>query len=224
MQIRSALTPCCFSLAVIFFSTMVLAPVVGYVGTRFKRQREISAIGFIGFCAMGAAMSTATVSSGNATYGYAVLGGLGLACGITSLTTAAQLTVPADLIAPVTGLSIAFRSGGGAIGAGIATAIFNSKTNALIGPSVAAAVLPLGLPAEELGAFIGLLASGNIPAVLALPGVTPQILGAGGAALKGAFVSAFKNVWIYVAATSAAGVLSEFGKSVVRRLYADPLE
>lgn len=91
----------------------------------------------------------------------------------------------------------------------LATAIFNSKTNALIGPRVAAAVLPLGFPASELGAFIGLLASGNIAGVLALPGATPQILAAGGAALKGAFVSAFKNVWIYVAATSAAGVISE---------------
>lgn len=86
------------SLAVIFFATIVLAPIVGFVGTRFKRQREISCIGFLGFCAMGATMSTVKVTSENQTYGYAVLGGLGLACGITSLTTAAQLTVPADLM------------------------------------------------------------------------------------------------------------------------------
>jgi hypothetical protein len=95
-----------------------------------------------------------------------------------------------------------------------ATAIFNSKLNSVIGPNVAAAVVPLGLPPAELPAFIGALASGNIPAALKLPGVTPEMLQAGGAALLSTFAYAFKYVWVFAACISAVGFV---GKSSFRQ-------
>lgn len=86
-----------------------------------------------------------------------------------------------------------------------ATAIFNSKITSSLFPRVAAALIPLGIPPAEVGHFIGLLMAGDIPGVLAIPGMTPQILGIGGAAQKSAFSYALKYVWIFVAGKSRIG-------------------
>lgn len=90
-------------------------------------------------------------------------------------------------------------------------AIFNSTLNSKLGSGIAAAVLPLGLPPTSLEAFIGALA-GEAPAaeIAAIPGVTPQIIGAGVGALKQAFLESFK--WVYVAAAviSAVSAIGEY--------------
>lgn len=86
----------------------------------------------------------------------------------------------------------------------IDTAIFNSSLSSKLGADIAAAVLPLGLPPAELPAFIGALAGQDKAALAQLPGVTPQMIGAGVHALQTAYLASFKNVW--VAAAVFAGV------------------
>jgi hypothetical protein len=89
-------------------------------------------------------------------------------------------------------------------------AIFNSALNEKLGSGIAAAVMPLGLPPTSLEAFIGALAGQAPPAqIAAIPGVTPQIIGAGVGALKDAFLNSFK--WVYVAAAVISAV-SAIGK------------
>lgn len=78
-----------------------------------------------------------------------------------------------------------------------------------LGPNIAAAVLPLGVPPTELEAFIGALAGNDQAALAQLPNVTPQIIGAGVHALQSTYLSSFKAVWIAAAAISAATVLGK---------------
>jgi len=85
-------------------------------------------------------------------------------------------------------------------------AIFNSVLKEKLVSNIAPAVVPLGLPLSSLEPFIGSLASNAPPATIAaIPGVTPEIIGAGVTALKTSFLQSFK--WVYV----AAAVLSAVG-------------
>jgi hypothetical protein len=68
-----------------------------------------------------------------------------------------------------------------------------------MGPKIAAAVLPLGLPASSLTAFIGDLAAQNTTALVTVPGVTPEIIGAGVGGLYEAYSLGFRFVWVAAA-------------------------
>lgn len=91
----------------------------------------------------------------------------------------------------------------------VVSAIFNTKLNSTLGSSIAAAVLPLGFPPQELEAFIGALAGQDKAALAQLPGVTPQIIGAGVHALQTSFLESFKNVWIAAAVFSGVTVIGK---------------
>lgn len=64
-------------------------------------------------------MATATPSSSTPVWGYPVFVGWALGMTITSLMTAAQLSIPHELIALASGIMISFRSLGGTIGISI---------------------------------------------------------------------------------------------------------
>lgn len=95
------------------------------------------------------------------------------------------------------------------------SAIFNTKLNSTLGSSIAAAVLPLGFPPSELEGFIGALAGQDQAALMQLPGVTPQIIGAGVHALQSSFLASFRNVWITAAVISAVTVLGKLFRVVL---------
>lgn len=75
-------------------------------------------------------------------------------------------------------------------------AIFTAKFTENLGPKIAGAVLPLGLPASSLPAFIGDLAANNQTALTTVPGVTGQIIGAGVGGLFEAYSIGFRFVWV----------------------------
>jgi hypothetical protein len=72
---------------------------------------------------------------------------------------------------------------------------------------IAEAVLPLGLPQSSLPEFIGDLANNNFTALTAVPGVTPQIIGAGVGGLFDAYALAFRYVWIAAGCFTVAAVI-----------------
>ena len=77
-----------------------------------------------------------------------------------------------------------------------------------MGPAVASAVVPLGLEPAYLPDFIGNLALGNIPAVLRIPGVTPQMLGAGFTAYQKAWAESVRYGWYSLIPIVAIGAIS----------------
>lgn len=64
--------------------------------------------------------------------------------------------------------------------------------------------MKLGFNPQYLGALIGGLSSQNLKAVSMIPGITPQIIGAGVAGLKMAFINATKYIWVFGIGESAS--------------------
>lgn len=169
-------------------------------------------------------MATTKLSSAAAVWVYPIFLGWGLTWSLTYIVTAAQLSAPPHLIAISSGIILSGRSFGGSVGLAICeyefldpwcvmltrtvTAIFNSKISHL-GSNIAAAVLPLGFPPSELPGFIGALAGNDQAALAKIPGVTPQIIGAGVHALQTSYLSSFRGVWIAAAVIAGATVFGE---------------
>ena len=158
-------------------------------------------------------MATVSQTDPKAFWGYPVFLGAGLGLCLTSLATAAQLSAPPSLIAITSGLFIGIRSLGASIAFAIYTAIFNAKLSNL-GNNIAANVLPLGLSPKVLPDFIGALAGNNQTALAGIPGVTPQIIGAGVAGLRHTYLLGFRYVWVcagvlcFVAAIGACFIIN----------------
>lgn len=66
-----------------------------------------------------ALMASASLSTSTGVWGYPVFLGIGLGWSLTYLTTVAQLSTPPHLIAITSGILLAIRSFGGAIGLAI---------------------------------------------------------------------------------------------------------
>ena len=193
--------------AIAFFTAFAAAASVVIITMLTKRLREPIVISFIMFTIFFALMASTSLTSSSAVWGYPVFLGIGLGWSLTYLTTVAQLSTPPHLIATTSGILLAIRSFGGSVGLAIFTAIFNSEINHL-GSNIAAAVLPLGFPPQELEGFIGALAGNNQTALGMMPNVTPQIIGAGVHALQTSYLSSFKNVWIAAAVIAGVTVIA----------------
>lgn len=177
------------------FALIFSAILSGIYCSATRRIRWITVAAFVIFTAFFAAMAKADRSTDHAVWGYGVLLGFGLGMTLTALVTVAQLSTPPELISIASGLIISVRSLGGTIGIAIYTALFNDQLNR-IGDNVAAAVLPKGLSPDALPQFIGALSAHNQTALMAVPGVTPEIIGAGATALVDTFINGFSHVWI----------------------------
>ncbi|KAK3366735.1 major facilitator superfamily domain-containing protein [Lasiosphaeria ovina] len=105
------------------------------------------------------------------------------------------LSTPPELISIASGILISVRSLGGTVGLAIYNALFNEAMGHL-GSNVADAVVADGLAPENVGPFLGALGSQNATALSAIPGVTPEMVGRGAAALQDTYVTAFRHVWI----------------------------
>src|SRR5690349_16295255 len=89
-------------------------------------------------------------------------------------------------------------------------AILVSKLDTNLGPRIASAVLPLGLPPSSLPDFIGALAAHNDAALTKIPGVTGQIIGAGVGGLKEAFMQGFRYIWVTAACFTVLAVVGMY--------------
>jgi hypothetical protein len=88
--------------------------------------------------------------------------------------------------------------GNGANGGYADNALFIDAMNHM-GDNIANAVIPQGLDPSNVGLLIVALNTHNQTAVAAIPGITPEIIGSGVAALLDTFVVAFRHVWIAAA-------------------------
>lgn len=169
--------------------------VAGLYCSHTKNLRWPTVIAFTLMVIFFALMASADVSSGQNVWGYAVFLGLGLGVCLCTLVTVAQLSTPRELIATTSGLMIGMRSLGGSVGLAIYNALFAGELSTNLGSNIAGAVLPLGLPASSLGDFITALAAHDTPGLLAVSGVSPEIIQAGAGALLQTYSVAFRWVW-----------------------------
>ncbi|KAI8722730.1 hypothetical protein NCS52_00417700 [Fusarium sp. LHS14.1] len=143
-------------------------------------------------------------------WGLTVLAGFGLGFGLSIAITAGQISTPPGLIATTSGLILTARSLGGSVALPAYTAILNSLLSKNLGPKIANKVLPLGLSASDLPAFIGALANNDQQALASIPGVNPEVISAGLDGLRTAYRIAFHGIWTTAAAVSAVGLIFTF--------------
>jgi MFS family permease len=196
---------------IVFFSSVVSAPLAGLFSAKRKSVRTPLIVGFLGLMIFNILMATTNSKASKSVFwGYPVLGGLGLGCVLPINMVAAQLSTPKELVALASGLIISFRSFGGSVGLAINSAIFSSTLSSNLPKKIAEATLPLGLPPASLLGFIGALAAGNVTAVEKVSGVTPQIIEAGTNALRDAYSIAFRNVWIAASCFTLIAIIGEY--------------
>lgn len=174
---------------------MIGAVLTGVYCAITRKVRWITVLAFLIFIAFFAAMSTTDRTTSTPVIGYPVLMGFALGMTLTTLVTVAQLSTPPELIAIASGLIISVRSLGGTIGIAIYNALFTDQMGHM-GDNIAKAVIPKGLSPDALPAFIGALNAHNETALVAIPGVTPEIIGAGANALLDTYALGFRYVWI----------------------------
>lgn len=104
---------------VAFVAAIVAAALTGFYTTVTKQVRWPTVFAFLVFVVFFACMATATPYTSTQVWGYPVFVGWGLGMTITTLLTAAQLSIPHELIAVASGIMISFRSLGGTIGISI---------------------------------------------------------------------------------------------------------
>lgn len=205
--------------AVVFITSVIMAFAVGIFTTYTKRVREPLIIGYL--CLMVFCVLMVYYHGGLPlanSYGYATIAGCGLGFILSNLMVAAHMGTPAEMISLSSGLVTALRSLGGAIGLAINNSIFNSSLKTQLPSQIAAAVLPLGFSPQNLGPLIAALSSQSEAAVGAVPGITPQIAGAAGAALQEAYRISFSKLWIAAAVFSGFGALCKLLSRHVRQL------
>ena len=196
-----------------FIVYAIFATLAGWYCSLTKQIKLPSIVAFVSMIIFFILMATSGPKTSNQVWGYPVFLGIGLGTCLCTLVTAAQLATPKHLIATTSGLMISTRSFGGSIGLAIYNAILTDKLSKNLGPKIAAAVIPLGLPQESLGPFIGALSAHDNAALAKIKGVTPKIIGAGAGGLKEAFSLGFRFIWVAGACfTVVAAVASIFLK------------
>ncbi|KAJ3543785.1 hypothetical protein NM208_g3389 [Fusarium decemcellulare] len=156
---------------------------------------------------MAACMATLQLGQSTSIWGFTILAGLGLGFGLVIAVTTGQISTPPGLIAVTSGLILTARSLGGSVSLPIYTAILNSLLSKNLGPEIADRVLPLGLSADDLPAFIRALSNNDQRALASIPGINPDIISAGLVGLRTAYRIAFRGIWSAAAAVSAVGFI-----------------
>jgi hypothetical protein len=198
---------------ILFFSATVASVLVAIFTSWTRQLREILLFGFACFVTFNARMASVTAHSHPAVFWtYPIIGGAGLGTLVTNLAVITQMSTPSELISITTGILIATLSLGGTVGLAVNHVILSNTLSPMLGPAVASAVLPLGFPPNEVGALISALEAGggNLSGFAAEEVIlTPQMVKSAVAARKGAYVVAFRNVWISAAAFSFGGLCCE---------------
>jgi MFS family permease len=199
-----------------FLISIFAASISGFFITRTRKTKEPLLAGFACLVVYNALMASIKPSSSpNVFWGYPVVAGVGVGVILPTVVVVTQMAAPQEHISLATALSYTFRSLGGAIGVAVNNAIFNNTLSKNLGTRIAAAVLPLGFPASNLGALITAFNSGSLTAIQNVPHISDEILGAGGAAFRESYALAFRYAWIAAACFSAVGIICK-SPSVVR--------
>ena len=87
--------------------------------------------------------------------------------------------------------------------------ILSSRLSSLLPSKIAAAALPLGLPASSLPALIKDMASKETALLVKIPGISEKIIGASVNASLEAYKDSFQSVWIATTCFAAVGLVGK---------------
>ena len=171
----------------------------GYSSTKLRTIREPLFLGYLIFTA--GIIGWTTIQPGDSLNAmvFAALAGFGFGAPLILIISGVQLSTPHSLIATATAVTTSSRAVAATVFTAIYAAALNTRLDSNIPIDVGKAALKAGLSASSLPAFIGALAGGDTGALAKIPGVTPQIIQLGVAALKQAFADSLRVVYIIAA-------------------------
>lgn len=107
---------------------------------------------------------------------YACIAGIGFSSPLTLMSVCAQLAAPPELLALASVNLLVSRALGGVVAVAVYNAVGKTRTAALVGPRLAAAVAPFGFPEARLPALVAAAQVTGGAALKKLPGMTPEII------------------------------------------------
>lgn len=146
-----------------------------------------SAAGLLAFCAAMISVNVGDESKGVA---FMLLASVNLGILELAAIALAPLVLPTEDIGAAVGALGTIRSGGASVGLAVCVTILNNKLTAFVPSRVTEAVTPLGLPVSSIPALLTGLSTGI--GLDAVPGISPEILGAAAAAQSEAAGDAFQ--------------------------------
>jgi hypothetical protein len=158
--------------------------------------------------------------------GLSILAGLGSGGIYIPVIVILTMIAPDEIVGLVTGLGLSIRFIGGGIGYAIFYNVFQTKLTDVLPTLVAEAVIPAGLPVDQIAPLIGAFLSQNKTMIAGIKGITPTILIAAEGAIAEGFTEGFNMVYyVSLAFCGASCVASLFigdiKKYMVRRVAID---
>ncbi|KAG0655831.1 hypothetical protein C6P46_000683 [Rhodotorula mucilaginosa] len=193
-----------------FLPSTFATPVVGWASQRYKEVKLSLATGFSLFVVGSIGMATVQPSSRIAMRAYACIAGIGFSSPLTLMSVCAQLAAPPELLALASVNLLVSRALGGVVAVAVYNAVGKTRTAALVGPRLAAAVAPFGFPEARLPALVAAAQVAGGAALKKLPGMTPEIMEAIEMAMRHVYADSYRWIWAIaapVAVIAVAGVL-----------------
>ncbi|KAK3116460.1 hypothetical protein LTR53_003186 [Teratosphaeriaceae sp. CCFEE 6253] len=193
-------------LACVVGGSCLIGQVLGAVLCRYvKKSRYILIGGTLSLLAFSAAMMS--IKPGDEAKGVGLMFMACFSVGIveTCSLALAPLALPSEDIGAALGALGSIRSGGAAVATAIYVTILSNKLTKYIPAYVTPAALNAGLPATSLPDLFTALTAGDFTAV---PGITPEIIAAVGAANASAAAKSFVYVWAAVVAFCVVAVIA----------------
>ena len=187
--------------------SVFVSMVYGAVSAKTKSVRWPLLFGFALWTCGLIGQATMQPAQRSAALGTLTLVGFGLSGPLLLILAGTHLSIPPHLMATGSAAVVCMRAFGATIFTAVYAAVVSGRLKELIPKYIAEAVLALELPTTSLGSFVGALTAHDEAALAHIPGVTPQIIGAGVAALQQAFTDAIRVVFIIAACFGAVACL-----------------
>lgn len=126
---------------------------------------------------------------------FAALGGVGFGGPLVLLVTGTQLCVPHRLLATATAVINTTRAIGGSFITAACSTAFTNQLASKLPAYIARAAELAGLPPSSIAEFVGALATNDQAALASVPGVTPDIILSGVAALQQAMADSLRVIF-----------------------------
>lgn len=180
------------------------------------RAREILVTCCILMTTFTGALAACTPMDRGMYVAFGTIAGFGVGGVLVPTGAVALMVAPDALIATVVALGLSIRVIGGSIGNAIYFNVFYEKINEALPRRVGEAVLRAGLPLTSLMPFSEAIV-GPPEAIMAVPGITPEILDAAMWASRWAYSDSLKYVWLVSIAFGAIAIISSLFVRNIRK-------
>lgn len=209
-----------------FASSILAGAIAAWYCSRYKAIRGVSSMGFAFCIPFYAAMASADQSTATYAFVFPIFIGIALGIVMVTLPTAAQLSIPSQLLSVGNGVFFFLFILGRFLGLVICKSReckqFDVVDSDMITDdslffstldqghqNIAGRLIFAGVPKESTATVIDYLISGSVGTVPDVPGLTDSVLEVGIVALKDCYLAAFKAVWTTACCFAGLSMIGE---------------